>query len=294
MKTGQVPTSFYPRSAVSTEISVVDPELQRLTDELDHINALVLLDPFRGTLGWPALFDPLVFALSDDEKYLSLYDLCSSDPTRVDAIKESSSALSITSSTTPPLVAATSSPESDCFAFPPSSIGGKWFPTSHPSLVPSSWYVHALPAPAPPTPCPATPDPTPDSCSAGSPRSTRAIENLHHKPYRRAAPVPRRARGGISGKHTGRVETQDYLDAYPSNSEDIVTLHGYRDLVREGHWGPIIADTLRQIGVPYPIKGLRRLLVELYDGEGEQQGWPKGEKGRPVHPWRVSLKNLIS
>jgi len=157
MKTGQVPTSFYPRSAVSTEISVVDPELQRLTDELDHINALVLLDPFRGTLGWPALFDPLVFALSDDEKYLSLYDLCSSDPTRVDAIKESSSALSITSSTTPPLVAATSSPESDCFAFPPSSIGGKWFPTSHPSLVPSSWYVHALPAPPPPNPFAADP-----------------------------------------------------------------------------------------------------------------------------------------
>jgi len=80
--------------------------------------------------------DPFAFALSDDdddEKYLSLCDLCGSDHARVDAIKEASSLLSTTSSAFPLLVAATPSPESDYFAFPPSSVGGKSFPTFHPA-----------------------------------------------------------------------------------------------------------------------------------------------------------------
>ncbi len=49
-----------------------------------------------------------------------------------------------------------------------------------------------------------------------------------------------------------------------------------------------------QIGVPYPMVALQKLLSELYDGEGEQEGIPKGAVGRPVYPWRVSFKSFLS
>ena len=81
-------------------------------------------------------FDPLAFA-GDDERYLALYDLCGGDPTLVDTIKGVYPVASVGySTTTPPLVAATLSPTNDDLGLPPPTVGGKWVPSFHPSLVP--------------------------------------------------------------------------------------------------------------------------------------------------------------
>ena len=88
----------------------------------------------------------------------------------------------------------------------------------------------------------------------------------------------------------GRVETRDYLGLYPAKVGEMTRPQGYRALIREGRWGPIVVDALRQLGVPYPTKGLQKILSELYDGEGEQEGVPRGIEGRPALPWKVSLQ----
>jgi hypothetical protein len=67
-----------------------------------------------------------------------------------------------------------------------------------------------------------------------------------------------------------------------------VRLEEYEGLISKGRWAPIIADALRQIGVPYPATGFHDVLKELYDGEGEQAGKSKEDKSRPVVPWKVS------
>jgi len=304
MKTGQATASFYSRSATtSTEIPVFDPELQRLIDELDHLNTSMPLDSFCGAPEQDAEFDPFEVAMDGDERYLALYDLCGGDSTLVDTIRWANPGLSITSSATPPLVAATPSPSStvDDFDFPAPTVGGKWLPAFHPGLVPA--YLDHAPTPiAPATPTavpaayPAIPDPAPASCSAGPSRSLRAANNIRHRhqPYRKAAPAP--SSSTTKGRNIGgrrRIGTRDYLSAYPASAADITPLQGYQRLIRDGRWSPLVADALRQIGAPYPTKGLQKLLSELYDGEGEQAGWPKEAEGRPAYPWKVSFRKLF-
>ena len=301
MSISRTAMSFYSESVISSEIPVFDPELQRLIEELDHLDTTVTIDslphgdPYQG-----ASFDPFAFA-SDDESYLSLYDLCGGDPALVDDVKGVYSGSSIGHSTTTPPLAATPSPMNDDFGFPAPTVGGKWAPSFHPGLAPPSLRDTPIALPpaalvAVPHPqAPATPDPTPASRSAGPSRAHRTAGNIRTQPYRKAAPVSCKARR--SGKHKGRIgrtETRDYLAAYPARVEDITPLQGYRGLIRAGHWSPIIADALTQIGVPYPMVALQRLLSELYDGEGEQEGIPKGAEGRPAYPWRVSLKRFLS
>jgi hypothetical protein len=235
----------------------------------------------------------------DDESYLSLYDLCGGDPTLVDTIRWANSTPSIGSSTTPTLVPATPSPLSDTFDFPTPTVGGKWVPGFHLGLVPTSSHraptLPALPAPLTvPTPCPATPDSAPASSRAGPSRSVRAANDIRHQPYRKAAPTKRD--GHIKSKGVGRAdrnETRDYISAHPAEAGNLTRVQGYRALIREGRWGPIILGAIRQIGVPYPTRGLQKLLAELYDGEGQQEGIAKGVKGRPLYPWRVSLKTFF-
>ena len=302
MSTSQATTSFYPGSIVSLEFPIVDPELQRLISELDHLDTSISLGSLlRGAPEQGAVFDSVAFAV-DDERYLALYDLCGSDPTLVDSLKWECPDSSIASSTAaPPLVAATLSPTSDDSSFPAPTVGGKWAPSFHPGLVPLSMR-YAPTAPTPPAPVavviphPATPDPAPApaSRSAGPSRSSRTTNRVRNQPYRKAAPAPRKARGsGKTEGRIGRVETRDYLEAYPARAENITLLQGYRGLIRTGRWGPIILDALTQIGVPYPMMALQKLLSELYDGEGEQEGIPKGAKGRPLHPWKVSFKSFL-
>ena len=285
------------------EIPVFDPELQnpelqKLIGELDHLNASIPLDSlFGGAQQQDAGFDPFAFA-GDDANYLSLYDLCGGDPILVDTIKRGTSGTSIGSSVTPPLVPGPPVPSSNDFDFPAPTVGGKWVPGFHSGLLPAysgrAPTPLALAAPLPvPIPCPATPDLVPASTRAGPSRSVRIADHTRHQPYRKAAPAQRTSWSSIKGKRKGRkgrIETRDYLNAYPVKPEDIKPLQGYKSLIWEGRWGPIIVDTLKQIGVPYPTMGLQRPLMELYDGEGEQEGVPKGAQGRPAHPWRVSLK----
>jgi hypothetical protein len=86
----------------------------------------------------------------------------------------------------------------------------------------------------------------------------------------------------------------------------MVRLEGHGELIKGGHWRPIIADVLRQIGAPYPLSGLETVLRELYGGaggqgehledaedtEGEEEeegsGGEGGQGKRPKDPWRVS------
>lgn len=301
MSTSRTATSFYSGLIISSEIPVFDPELQKLIDELDHLDTTITIDSIPyGYSEQGGSHDPLAFEL-DEESYLSLYDLCGGDPALVDTIKDVDQGSSIGySTTTPPLVAATPSPTSEDFGFPAPTVGGKWAPSFHPGLVPPSmrYKPTAITPAAPvavPTAHPATPDPAPASRSAGPSRSCRTSDNLRTQPYRKVAPVPCKARGGEKHKgRIGRIETRDYLAAYPARVEDITLLQGYRGLIRAGRWSPIIVDALMQIGVPYPMVALQRLLSELYDGEGEQEGIPKGAKGRPVYPWRVSFKSFLS
>ena len=303
MSTSQTTASFYSRSAICTEHPVFDSELQRLIDELDHIGTSTPLDlPFCGAPQQDVESDPLAFAV-DNERYLSLYDLCGGDPTLMDTMGWAYPGPSIaaTTTTTFPLVAATPSPQRDDFDFPAPRVGGKWVPAFHPSLLPTS--LHHAPSPLAvaaqltvPTPRPATPDLAPASSHAGPSRSARSAANARHQPYRKAAPATRGASGSTKGRRrgrAGRTETRDYLGAHPVRAEDLTPLQGCSDLIREGRWGPIIVDALRQIGVPYPTMGLQKLLAELYDGEGEQEGIPKGVRGRPAYPWRVSLKTFF-
>jgi hypothetical protein len=119
MSTSHATASFYPTSAIPTEIPVFDPELQRLIDELDHLDTLLSHSILIAEPKSRMRVDP--FALgADDEGYLSLYDLCGGDPTLVDTIIWANLGPSITSSATPPLVPATPSPKSDYFDFPTS------------------------------------------------------------------------------------------------------------------------------------------------------------------------------
>jgi hypothetical protein len=299
----QTTTSFYPTSA-TMEIPVFDPELQRLIDQLDHLDTSIPLSSLLcGAPQQDAECDSFAFAV-DSECDLSLYDLCGGDPTLVDTIKWAYPGRSIASSSTPPLVAATPpairSPTSDTFDFPAPTVGGKWVPGFHPDSVPT--YSHGAPTPlalsAPltvPTIRPTSPDLAPASSHAGPSRSARIADHIRHQPYRKAAPPKREASGAIKGNdmgRAGRIETRDYLGAHPARVEDLTRVQGYRALIREGRWGPIILAAIRQIGVPYPTRGLQTLLAELYDGEGRQQGIPKGVKGRPAFPWKVSFKNF--
>ncbi len=299
MSTSQATASFYSRSAISAELLIIDSEVQRLIDELDHLNNSIPLDyPFCEAPEHDAKFDPFTFAMNE-ENYLSLYDLCGGDPTLVDTIKWTTGGPSIIlSTTTPPLVAATPSPTSDDFTFPSHTVGGKSVPGFHSSLVPTSSSHAVSPlAPAAPTPCPTTPGPASASSNVGPSRSVRTTDNTRrHQPYRKEASAQRKGWGSIEGKRMGRkgrIETRDYLCLYPARAGEITRPQGYRALIREGRWGPIVVDTLRQIGVPYPTKGLQKILSELYDGEGEQEGVPKGIEGRPAVPWRVSLKAFL-
>ena len=306
MSTSRTAGSFYSASVMLSEILVFDPELQRLIEELDHLHAITLESLACGAPGQGAVFDPFAFT-TDDETYLSLYDLCGGDPILVDNIKREYLDSSIGSSTgSPPLVAATPPPTSDAFSSPMPTVGGKRVPSFHSALVPPSLRCAptALISTAPvavSTPHPATDTPNPAlatasaSHSAGPSRLRRSADNIRTQPYQKAAPAPHKARG--SNKHKGRIgrtETRHYLDAYPARAEDITLLQGYRELIRAGRWSPIIADALTQISVPYPMVALQRLLSELYDGEGEQEGIPKGAEGRPLYPWRVSLKRFLS
>jgi hypothetical protein len=292
MSISQATATSYSGLAITTELLVLEPELQRLVDELDHLG--ISFDPLCGVPEQDTECNLFAFA-ADDETYLSVYDLCGGDSALVDSIEWANLGPSIVSSTTPSLVAATPSPKSDYFAFPPPSIGGKWAPTSHHSAVSSSLYGYAPPAPAAqvsaPTPHPATPSLARSSNNAGPSRAIRATNNVRHQPYRKAVPITNKAKRSVKGKR--RLETtKDYLDAYPATPENITPLPGYRGFIREGRWTPIMVDALRQIGVPYPMKGLQKLLSELYDGEGEQEGVPRGAEGRRTYPWRVSLESF--
>jgi len=299
MNTCQTTASFYARSAITMEVPVFDAEVQRLMDELDHLGNYIALDSLLcGAQHQAGEFEP--FALAEDVSYLSLYDLCGGDPTLVDAIRRADSASSIDSPATPPLTPAT--PTVEAFDIPAPAVGGKWVPGFYPILIPT--YSDRPPVPlalsAPltvPTPRPTTLDPAPAPASpcAGPSRSIGKDTNLRHQPYRRVSPAKREAPGSIKKKsvgRAGRIETRDYLAAHPVRVEDLTRVAGYRALIREGRWGCIIMDAIRQIGVPYPTRGLQELLAELYDGEGGQEGIAKGVKGRPPFPWRVSLKAL--
>ena len=215
---------------------------------------------------------------------MALYDLCGCDPNLVDTINQADSSPLPTSSATPPLRASTSSPGSNDLPFPPPNVGGKWVPgsmdapTQHVFRPPRASHAPIAHAPAPPRICPS--------------RRAKNAGKTRYQPTRTAPPAPYLARSTISGRRWGRIRTQDYLDLHPANPQDMKRLHGYRAMIQGGQWGPIIADTLQQIGVPYPMTGLRRVLSELYDGEGEQKGWPAGAKDRPVYPWKVSLKTF--
>ena len=284
------------------EIPVFDPELQRLIDDLDHLNASIPLDSLLGgAQQQDAGFNPFAFTV-DDANYLSLYDLCGGDPILVDTIRRENSGTSISSSVTPPPAPAPPAPSSDDFNFPVPTIAGKWIPGSHSGLVPTSSYLAptplALAAPLPvPIPFPATPDPVPASTRAGPSRSVRTAGHTRHQPYRKAAPAQRTVWSSTKRKdkgRKGRTETRDYLRAYHVKPEDITPIQGYKSLIWEGRWSPIIVDTLKQIGVPYPKAGLEKILMEVYDGEGEQEGVPKGTQGRPAHPWRVSLRTFLA
>ena len=305
MSTNQTTASFYSASVTSSEIPIFDPELQRLIDELDHLNIANTLEYLPcGAPEQDGVSDMIAFTV--DESYLSLYDLCGGDPTLVDKITwEYPSSFIGSSTTTPPLVATIPLPTRDDSSFPAPTVGGKWVPAFHPGLVPSSLRyaptAHTpatpvtVPTPHPATPATSDPAPVPASRSAGPSRPRRAADIIRTQPYRKAAPAPRKTKG--SGKHKGhirRIETRHYLDAYPARAEDMAVLQGYRDLIRTGRWSPIIVDALRQISVPYPMVALQRLLSELYDGEGEQEGIPKGAEGRPLYPWRVSYKRFPS
>ena len=296
MSTSQTTASFY---SVYIELPVFDAEVQKLIEDLDHLNNSIPLDYLlRGGPEQNTKFDPYTFAVNEED-YLSLYDLCSGDPTLVDNIRWRNLGPSITfSTTTPPLVVATPSPTSDDFTFPPPTVGGKWIPGSHPRLVPTSSYNAPSPlTPATSTNCPATPGPASGSSHAGPSRSVRSADNIRrHQPYRKATPALHKAWSSVEGRRKGRkgrIETRDYLGLYPANVGEITRPQGYRALIREGRWGPLVMDALKQIGVPYPTKGLQKILSELYDGEGEQEGIPEGTEGRPALPWRVSFKPFL-
>ena len=291
MSTSPAAASFYSSSAISTETVIVDQDTQRLLEEFDHIGLSIPLDAIFGGLEPDDEPNPVV--LTPDEKYLSIYDLCGGDTNLVDTINQANLS-PLVNCPTPLLCAATPSPESNNFPFPPLDAGGKWVPGSLDASTP-----HVPPAP------PALTTPVAQAClvtpeQAPAPRRvcpSRRVKNAgitHHQLARTAAPVLCMARSGTSGRRRWRTRTQDYLDTYPANAEDITRLNGYRAMIQEGRWGPIILDALHQIGVPYPMMGLQRVLSALYDGEGEQEGWPAEARDRPAYPWRVSLKAFWS
>ena len=288
MSTSHATASFYSSSAVSTETVIVDQDIQRLLDEFDHIGLSIPLDAiFRG-LEQDGEPNPAV--LTPDEKYLSLYDLCGGDPYLVDTIKQGNSSPLVNPSTTPLLCAVTPSPESNSFPFPPLNVGGKWVPGSLDA--PTLHVPPVLPALTTPVTQArlVTPEQAPAPRRVCPSRRVKNAYTTHHRPARTAAPVLCMARSSTSGRRRWRTRTQDYLNRYPANAQDITRLYGYRAMIQEGRWGPIIVDALQQIGVPYPMMGLQKVLSELYDGEGEQEGWPAEAKDRPAYPWRVSLQ----
>ena len=252
---------------------MVDPHIQRLVDELDHIGLSIPLDAVSGGLGQDD--EPNSFVLTPNERYLSLYDLCSGDPNLVDTIRQANSSPLDTSLATSLLCTATPSTESNDTPFPPLNVGGKWVPGSLGAPTPP--VLRVLPAPTAPITqaCLLTPELAP------------ALRRVC--PSRRAKSAGNAGRS-TSGRRRGHTRTQDYLDVYPAKAQAMRRSNGYRAMIRGGRWGPIIADALRQIGVPYPMMGLQKVLSELYDGEGEQEGWPTEAKDRPAYPWKVSPK----
>jgi hypothetical protein len=261
------------------------------------------------------------------DSYLSLYDLCGGNPTLAEALLNGDG----TSTVSPPAPACPYESLGEFLVNPPRWLPVWWTPPCRvpPTCAPTPAPVPPTAAPAPVTPAPvprATPAPgpvpvpvpvpvpaalrgsarrPPPAPTAGPSRSTASRSGSGRAA--RQQPYVHRAKGERRVRH--RVSTRDYLNLHPASAADMARLEGHRELIEGGHWRPIIADALRQIGAPYPLCGLQQVLKELYDGEGQQAGWAEdtedaedaeGEeeeegsgaeeaKGkRPQFPWRVS------
>ena len=71
MSTSHTTSSFYSASLISSEIPVFDPELQKLLDDLDHLNTTIPIDSIlHGDPEQGGSYDPFAFEV-DDEAYLS-------------------------------------------------------------------------------------------------------------------------------------------------------------------------------------------------------------------------------
>jgi len=285
MTTSQTKAVSYFRSVISTGPLVLDPEVQRLVDGLDYLDTCTQLDSICGVPDQDATFDPFALAI-DGESYISLHDLCRGNLNHMDIIRGTDLLSSTMSLATPPTTAIPSL-EAHCSALPPPTISSKWVPTSHSGVAPVLLTTPAqsvLVRPIAPRPSrPATLGPVPPASTVGQLQSSNVVSGSRHQPYRNVAPPSNIARC---------KNKRDYLNAYPANPESITRFQGYRGLIREGRWGPLIVDALLQIRAPYPVKGLQKLLSELYDGEGEQEGVPKGTEGRPANPWRVGRRKI--
>jgi hypothetical protein len=265
---------------------------------------------------------------TDGDSYLALYDLCGGNPTLAEALLNGEG----TSSLAPPAPPCPYESLAEFLVDPPTWLPVWWTPPCRvpPPRAPTPVPVPPTAAPAPvapaPAPAPATPAPTPAPAAplparaALRPRARRPTRAPTAGPSRSTASGSGSARAArhqpypLAGAGEGeprpakrvrqRVSTRDYLDLHPASAGDMVRVEGHRELIENGHWRPIIADALRQIGVPYPLCGLQTVLKELYDGEGEQAGYAEdaeegeeeeegrggeGAQGkRPEFPWRVS------
>jgi len=257
-----------PFSAIATPYTTAGPGADPLFERI--VVEDQLLDPSSSLEQWSGA--PLQAAehatnLFYDEEYLLLYDLCRGDIALLDSIRDRER---------PPSVAPT--PATNRVAPIPVSIEGPTPPTLRSTCGPSSLLSSVV-----------APPPSQDR------RASASSSGVRYKPYSKAggSEVLIQSKEADNSKPgMKRRRKEDYIKSYGVKS--IRRLDGLDNVDLNspqayGQWREILVDALEQIGLPYSVYGLKRLIATAYGLK-----IIRGQKKHPENRWQVRLINITS
>ena len=208
---------------------------------------------------------------SEEDLFLSLYDLCHGDHALLDAIRAPERT---------PLLPSTLVPNT-AMALPRVSTERRARPTSNsnPTLCNNLSYVPPSVIAHP---------------SLQDERVSTFPSSARYMPYSRGGKSEVLVQTdednpGMKGHTQSQLSKKDYIERYGVTS--IRRLDGLdtNDLNSHGQWRELLVDTLEQIGLPYPLYGLKPLIAEAYGFKIIH-----GQEKHPENRWQVCLFHFVS
>jgi len=259
-----------PFSAIATPYTTAGPGADPLFERI--VVEDQLLDPPSSLKQWSGAPSQAAEHATNpfyDEEYLLLYDLCRGDIALLDTIRDPES----TSPVAPKLATNPRIPVSIEGHTPPTSdTNATLFSACGPSSLLSS--VVALP-------------PSQDR------RASVSSSGVRYNPYSKAgrsevliqSKETDNSKPGMKRRRQSQLSKEDYIKAYGVNS--IRRLDGLDNVDLNspqayGQWREILVDALEQIGLPYSVYGLKRLIARAYGLK-----IIRGQKKHPENRWQV-------